>query len=170
VTGVRRGIVRGAAAGAAGTTALNAVTYLDMALRGRPASSTQETTVEVLTDRTPLTVPGEGEVRDNRVSGLAPLLGIAAGLAAGAALGTVRSAVWRTGTAGSWAAASVLGLLAGNLPMTAIGVSDPREWSAEAWVSDLVPHVAYGLVTGWVLEQLDPRSRGRRAVGRHHAA
>jgi len=30
---------RGAVAGAAGTTALNAVGYADMALRGRPASS-----------------------------------------------------------------------------------------------------------------------------------
>jgi hypothetical protein len=33
-----KGVLRGAAAGAAGTTALNAVTYLDMVVRGRPAS------------------------------------------------------------------------------------------------------------------------------------
>jgi hypothetical protein len=33
-----KGLARGAAAGAAGTTALNAVTYLDMAVRARPAS------------------------------------------------------------------------------------------------------------------------------------
>ena len=38
-------MLRGAAAGAAGTTALNVVTYLDMAVRGRPASSTPERTV-----------------------------------------------------------------------------------------------------------------------------
>ena len=38
----------GAAAGAAGTTALNAVTYLDMTVRGRPSSSTPEDTVEKL--------------------------------------------------------------------------------------------------------------------------
>ncbi len=36
---VFRRLLLGAAAGAAGTTALDAVTYLDMALRGRPASS-----------------------------------------------------------------------------------------------------------------------------------
>ena len=35
----------GAAAGAAGTTALNFLTYVDMAVRGRPASSTPEKTV-----------------------------------------------------------------------------------------------------------------------------
>ena len=39
-------ILRGAAAGAAGTTALNVVTYLDMAIRGRPASDTPERSVE----------------------------------------------------------------------------------------------------------------------------
>ena len=33
-------LLAGIAAGAAGTTALNATTYLDMALRGRPASRT----------------------------------------------------------------------------------------------------------------------------------
>jgi hypothetical protein len=38
-------ILRGVAAGAAGTTALNAVTYLDMVLRGRGASSTPEESV-----------------------------------------------------------------------------------------------------------------------------
>ena len=34
------GLLSGAAAGAAGTTALNVITYLDIALRGRPTSST----------------------------------------------------------------------------------------------------------------------------------
>jgi hypothetical protein len=33
---IGRGLLAGAVAGAAGTTALNAVTYLDMAIRGRP--------------------------------------------------------------------------------------------------------------------------------------
>ena len=41
-------VLRGAAAGAAGTTALNAVTYLDMTVRGRGTSSTPEQTVEAL--------------------------------------------------------------------------------------------------------------------------
>ncbi len=41
-------VLLGAAAGAAGATALNALTYVDMAVRGRPASSTPETTVERL--------------------------------------------------------------------------------------------------------------------------
>lgn len=46
-----RGLMAGAAAGAAGTTALNAVTYLDMAWRARPASQTPEQAVEKLAER-----------------------------------------------------------------------------------------------------------------------
>ena len=60
-------MLRGAAAGAAGTTALNVVTYLDMALRGRPASSTPANTVEKLAERAHLTVPGEGVTRASRL-------------------------------------------------------------------------------------------------------
>lgn len=45
------GLLRGAAAGAAGATVLNAVTYLDMAVRGRPSSSTPEQLVETATDK-----------------------------------------------------------------------------------------------------------------------
>ena len=30
---------------------------------------------------------------------------------------------------------------AGNV---ALGLTDPREWSASDWLSDLVPHLAYG--------------------------
>lgn len=37
-----RRIVIGAAAGAMGSVALNTITYADMAVRGRPASSTQQ--------------------------------------------------------------------------------------------------------------------------------
>ncbi|WP_432855490.1 hypothetical protein ACQPXB_22475 [Amycolatopsis sp. CA-161197] len=30
--------------------------------------------------------------------------------------------------------------------MAAIGVSNPRNWSLSDWVSDVVPHIAYGWV------------------------
>jgi hypothetical protein len=39
-------VTTGIVASAAGTTTLNAVTYLDMAIRGRPASTVPEETVE----------------------------------------------------------------------------------------------------------------------------
>src|SRR3954471_16170709 len=83
---VRR-LAVGAAAGAAGTAALNAVTFADMALRGRAASETPEQTVEKLIDRAPFDLPGDEETRRNRPSGPAPLMGAvdgAAGVVAGA--------------------------------------------------------------------------------------
>lgn len=40
--------------------------------------------------------------------------------------------------------------------MTVLGVTDPRSWSVGAWVSDVVPHLAYGAVTAAVLRRLLP--------------
>ena len=76
-------LLRGAAAGAAGTSALNAVTYLDMVVRGRGTSSTPEQTVELLAEKAHVQIPGDDEKRSNRVQGLGPLTGLAAGVGVG---------------------------------------------------------------------------------------
>jgi len=140
-------VVGGLLAGAAGTTALNTVTYLDMVARGRGASSTPEQTVEQLSERTGVAIPGDEDARSARTSGLGALTGIGAGLAAGAVYGAVRGLGWRPGLLGGTAVSGAVALLAGNVPMTALGVTDPRTWPVSSWVSDVVPHLAYGLVT-----------------------
>lgn len=140
-------VLRGAAAGAAGTTALNAVTYLDMAIRGRPTSSTPEDTVEKLAQQAHVSIPGEGEQRSNRLAGMGPLLGLGAGVAVGAAYGAVTALTGKPGLRTGILATGLSALLVGNAPMTLLGVTDPRKWNADAWLSDLVPHVAYGVVT-----------------------
>jgi len=150
-----QGLLRGAAAGAAGTTALNAVTYLDMVLRGRGTSSTPEDTVEKLSEKTHLPVPGDGDDRANRVSGLGALTGIASGVGVGALLGLVRGAGWRSGLLAGSTAATLGALLGTNGPMTVLGVTDPRTWPPSSWVSDVVPHLAYGAVTAAVVAGLD---------------
>lgn len=151
---VLRALAIGAAAGAAGTTALNAVTYLDMVLQGRPTSETPEQTVERLSEVTNVSVPGEGETRDNRVAGLGPLAGLVTGVGSGVLLALARAAGWRPGPIVEAGVATGLALLGSNGPMTALGVTDPRTWPASAWVSDIVPHVAYGAVTTAVLREL----------------
>lgn len=148
------GLLAGAAAGAAGTTALNTVTYLDMVLRGRPASSTPDQTVERLAGLAHLPIPGDADTRGNRVSSLGALTGILAGVGVGVALGAARAAGWRPGLLGSSALAGAGALLAGNGPMTVLGVTDPRSWAATDWISDLVPHLAYGAVAGGVLHRM----------------
>ncbi|MCC3655629.1 MULTISPECIES: hypothetical protein [Streptomyces] len=151
------GLLKGALAGAAGTTALNAATYGDMVLRARPASSVPEHAVDDLAKRAGHPVPGRGEDRDNRLSGLGALSGIAVGVGTGAALGALRRAGLRLPLWLGGAAAGVLAMAATDLPMARLGVtSDPRSWSAPDWVSDLVPHLVYGYVTGAALEAMDP--------------
>jgi len=150
-----RSILSGAAAGAAGTTALNAVTYLDMAVRARPTSSTPEDTVEKLADRAHVQIPGAGEDRDNRLAGLGPLAGIVTGVGVGTLLGLARGLGWRPSPAVGAVVATVLVLIGANGPMTALGLTDPREWDLDAWLTDVVPHVVYGAVTAATLDGLD---------------
>jgi ribose/xylose/arabinose/galactoside ABC-type transport system permease subunit len=149
-----RAFLAGAAAGAAGTTALNGVTYLDMAVRGRPASSTPEDTVDRLTAAAGIDIPGEGKARHNRLSGVAALTGLLTGVSVGALAGLLTTKLRLP--------PPVLSILIGaaamagsNIPMTALGVTDPRTWDATSWVSDVVPHLAYGVVTAAVLTALN---------------
>ena len=143
--------LRGAAAGAAGTTVLNVVTYLDMAVRGRPASSTPENTVEKLADAAHVPIPGEGVTRASRVEGLGALTGLVAGIGVGGLLGLARAAGFRAGTL----LTTLTVLVSTNGPMTVLRVTDPRTWSVADWISDLVPHLAYATVVTTTLDALD---------------
>jgi uncharacterized membrane protein len=142
-----RGLLRGAAAGAAGTTALNAVTYLDMVVRGRPASDAPTEVVHRLADRLGVQVPGSRGRRANRFAGLGPLAGIATGVGVGAVAGVLRSAGVRLPTAIGGPLLGAAAMLASDAPLAALGVSDPRRWSVVDWVSDAVPHLVYGVTT-----------------------
>ncbi|MFC5958246.1 hypothetical protein ACFP51_28460 [Streptomyces pratens] len=151
---VIRPLLYGTAAGAAGTTALNVVSYADMALRARPASATPEVTLRKLAAKLHVRIPGDGPALDNRVAGLAPLTGIASGLGMGALLSLVRGADRHPSKALEYAVAAVGAMIGTNGPMTALGVTDPRTWSTSDWVSDIVPHLAYAAVTVAVLDRL----------------
>jgi hypothetical protein len=143
-------VLRGAAAGAAGTTALDVVTYLDMAVRGRPASSTPERTLEKLAETAHLPVPGDGQTRANRVEGLGALTGLVAGVGVGGLLGLARASGFRAGTL----LTTLTVLVSTNGPMTVLRVTDPRTWSLVDWISDLVPHLAYAAVATTTLDAL----------------
>jgi hypothetical protein len=148
-------VLRGAAAGAAGTTALNAVTYLDMVGRGRGTSSTPEQTVEALAEKAHVQIPGDEETRSNRVHGLGPLTGLVAGIGVGVLAGLARAAGFRTPPLVGTALTTVGVLVASNGPMTVLGVTDPRTWSTTDWVSDVVPHLAYAAVVRTTMDAFD---------------
>ncbi|PWR07751.1 hypothetical protein DKT68_17945 [Micromonospora acroterricola] len=150
----------GAIAGAVGSTALNVVSYLDMALRARPASSTPEDTVGRLAGITHVDL-GTGARAANRRSGLGALIGYGLGIAAGVAFalyanGRRQPLPMATGVLG----AGVMTMTDGSI--TALGISDPRTWRRSDWISDIVPHLAYGLTAAATWNRLRrPSGRGR---------
>jgi hypothetical protein len=159
---MNRSLLAGLAAGAAGTTALNLVTYLDMVVRARPASSTPEDTVSKVEQFTGLSLSSEGSDSDTanaRRSGLGALLGIAAGLGIGAIYGLVRPRLNGVPLPLLAVGAGLAANIGTTGPMVALRVTDPRQWPASSWISDLVPHLAYGAATAAVWELAAPRRR-----------
>lgn len=146
-----RGLLRGALAGAAGTSALNAVTYLDMAGRGRGASSAPADTVEKVAKHTGISIPGDKERCANRASALGSLNGMTVGVGIGSVLGLAEAAGWRPKVVLAGVACAALAMAMTDVPMAALGVTDPRKWSAADWASDALPHLAFGLVTASAL-------------------
>jgi len=145
-SGIGSRLLHGLLAGGAGTAALNVATYADMTLRARPASPIPERDVEVLAERASISL-GEGEQADNRRSAAGALMGYLTGLTAGVAWAAVEPALGRLPTP---VAAGVLGagvMAATDASSAALGTTDPRRWSPGDWLSDLVPHALFGIVT-----------------------
>lgn len=147
-----REVLIGTAAGAVGTVALNAVTYSDMVVRGRPASSVPAQVSGELADKLGVNLSAEnessgGNTAQNRRSGLGALQGYVVGLGIGTAYGFIRPGL---GDVSRLHAGLVLGLAAmagSDVPSTLVDVTDPAKWSLNSWASDIVPHLAYGLAT-----------------------
>lgn len=145
---------RGMIAGAVGTTALEAVGYLDMAVRGRPASRTPENSVRKLSRIVGIDL-GRGQRARNRRAGLGALLGYATGAGVGAGYALLK----RDKMPGRLAPIMLAGtaMAVANGPMAALGVTNPRRWSGQDWAADVLPHLAYGVITATTYRML---SRG----------
>jgi hypothetical protein len=144
-------LIKGLIAGAAGTSALNIASYLDMAIRGRAASSTPQQAAERLAGLAGVDL-GEGEQAGHRKEALGSLLGYGTGAGAGvcyALLSSGRRPPWPVGVL----ALTALAMTGSNAPLALLGTTDPRQWSATDWISDAVPHLAYG-VTAYVADRL----------------
>lgn len=142
---MNRGIVAGGVAGAVGTLALDVVSYGDMLARGRAASELPGRAAARLAGTARITLgPADDPRTANRAAALGAVLGYATGVAVGSALGLV----WRRPARSRLRRGLVAGTVAmvtANSPMVAQGLTDPRTWGVAGWVSDIVPHVAYGL-------------------------
>ncbi|WP_019356657.1 hypothetical protein [Streptomyces sp. AA1529] len=150
-------IARGCAAGAVGTTALDAVTCADMALRGRSAGTIPAALVDEIGATIGRPVAGDAG-RDNRLSGLGALSGIPAGTPTGALGSPARGVGIRPPAWGGGLLAGAPAMAAADLPPACLGIGDPRTGSARDSAAEAIPHLIHGLTTCGVL---DPRERGR---------
>ncbi|NAZ87382.1 hypothetical protein GTR00_14940, partial [Kineococcus sp. T90] len=158
-------VLAGAVAGAAGTTVLNAVTYGDVAVRGRAPSTVPEQTVTALAERLGRPVGGRGAEREHRTTALGALSGYAAGVGVGKLVGLARAAGLRMPAGVGGVVTGALAMAATDLPAHALGVTDLRTWTAQDWVSDALPHLAYGVTAHAALRALDPpAAHGRAAI------
>ena len=158
-------IVAGAIAGAAGVVALNAVGYLDMLLRGRPASDLPARVAGKLADEiglpfdlnsdadtdeddvAELTDEDQPDAPANRREAMGALLGMANGVGIGVCYGLARLLLPKPPT---WLAGAALGaaaMAASDYPATRLGLTEPRDWTATDWASDVLPHMAFGVAT-----------------------
>nr|WP_204342194.1 hypothetical protein [Micromonospora terminaliae] len=136
---------------------MNVVTFLDMTLRGRPASSTPEQTAGKLADAAHVDL-GPAEKAASRRTGVGSIIGYGTGIAAGALFGLLAARrriplPLAVGMLGGGVMATSDGSLA------ALRISDPRTWSTKDWVSDVVPHLAYGAAVAATWRRLRPPSR-----------
>ena len=127
-------------------------TYADMAIRGRPSSSVPAKMAGALAAKAglPLSTGGEGsddEKVQNRQSGLGALFGYVTGLGVGTAYGLVRPLLRGVPMPVAGLSVGLAAMAASDVPIAALGVSDPATWGVSGWAADIVPHLAYGLVT-----------------------
>ena len=156
-----RGVILGAVAGAAGTMALDIVSYGDMAVRGRPSSDLPAEVVRRLAERagnTALAVPSDEASASlkARRSALGSLSGYAIGIAIGAVYGAIARGAWaKNGLLLRTVALGAIAMAASDVPATMLGATNPKEWTPSSWVSDILPHAAYGLATAAVVAALN---------------
>lgn len=151
--------LKGLAAGAAGTAVLNLITYLDMLVRARSASSVPAETATKLANRVGLELSaGEEQSTQSRRTAAGALLGYGAGLGIGAGYAILEEGVPDLPAPVSGILLGAAAMAASDVPATATGATDPRSWGRAGWLADIVPHLGYGLATVVVYRAL------RRAV------
>lgn len=147
-----RRLVAGLAAGATGTIALEVTSYLDILVRGRPPSDQPQRVGKALARALGMKF-GKGRAANARTDALGSAVGYIDGLTLPVAYAL--SAPARDRPVGRAAVLLSLAAMVGsNWMPVALGLSDPRSWSIDDWLTDLVPHVVYGLVAATTYELL----------------
>ncbi len=149
----------GTVAGAVGTVALNVTTYVDMAIRGRQASSAPSKMVNTLAKLVGISSSSQGgssqdQTTQQRESGLGALFGYVNGLGTGLAYGLLRSQLDNVPIPLASIGVGLTAMAASDVPLIALRATDPKTWGFSGWVADIIPHLIYGLVTVTTYEAL----------------
>lgn len=157
---IARRMLLGAVAGALGTVAIDVATYLDMSVRGRPPSDVPARVAGTVADALGADL-GDAQTAPHRRSGIGALLGYANGLATGVLLGLVSPLLGRLPTPLASVVVGGAAMAGSDVPVTTLGVSDPRTWGTSGWLADIGPHLVYGLVTVAAFRWLNGRMSRR---------
>lgn len=144
-----RRLTSGAIAGAAGTAVLNAGTYIDMAVRGRPPSELPEKMVSRIASTAGIAV------EPNRRIALGALLGYADGFGIGALFGIIRPQTQHFTWFWAGIALAAATMLVSEGSATALGETNPARWPVSQWISDLLPRCFYGWITCITYDHLE---------------
>ncbi len=158
-----REALAGTVSGAAGTVALNVATYADMVIRGRPSSQVPAKVAGALTDQLGISLANgdadhNAEVAKNRRNGLGALMGYVTGLGVGTLYGALRPRLGSVSVPLASVALGLAAMTASDAPAVTTHATDPKTWGLSGWLSDLLPHLAYGLATALTLETFARRS------------
>ena len=135
-------LIRDLAAGAGGVVAMEIASYADMLVRGRPASDQPQQLGDALAENLDF-AQGDTDADKARRSALGSLVGYIDGLTL-PALATLLA--FRRRSLSSHALVLTAGAMAGSSALpTALGITDPTKWSRDDWMTDIVPHLAYGI-------------------------
>lgn len=81
-------------------------------------------------------------------------MGYGTGLAVGTAYGVIRLIVSDVPVPLAGVLPGAAAMAASDVPSAQLEVTDPRKWGTSGWLSDIVPHATFGLVTAVVYEML----------------
>ncbi|MBV8299885.1 MAG: hypothetical protein JO083_10130 [Candidatus Eremiobacteraeota bacterium] len=153
--GLLRSAALGKIAGCAGTLALDVTTYLDMLVRGRPASDVPAELVKKFAEAAGIAaLISDDDAACNRRSAAGALLGYATGLTVGAAFGIVRPALRGVPPVLAGLVVGAAAMALADVPLARAGVTDPKTWGTAGWLADIVPHVVYGLTVVAVFDAI----------------
>ena len=85
-------------------------------------------------------------------------MGIATGLGVGVVAGFAGPILTRLPPMMSGLLVGAGAMAASDVPMASLGLTDPERWTVPDWVSDAVPHAAYGVAVVATLRALRDRS------------